>query len=276
MFKPTKLSILSAAVRAATAYGADVDVVGLVGQTMAILDADAQGDGVTLNAKLQSSPALARGYAAITAGDNDIPLRNGASDNVKLAAVFTQAAAGQIKRVALMLKQKGAITAGKKIWITIEADNAGDPSGTPLATSAKLEAAGVAAAYGFVVFTFTVPLDLAAETDYHVVLQGDYDAGATNQIQWRAATVAELGNSMVYDSAWAAVATNEFELYADQYAFADIAGAAFTEVGNAAAFESLPVDIDAVGDVIRAVATVAGGEATGASSLVLVAEDQYR
>lgn len=274
MFKPTKFSLLPADVRAATVKGADIDVVELAGLAMAILDAEAQGSGITLNAKLQSSPALARGLEVLTVGTNNIPLRHGAADNVKLAAAFTQDGAGQIKRVALMLRRAGTIAAGKVVSVTIEADDSGAPSGTPLATAGNVAADTMSTDYGFVVFEFATPVDLADATVYHIVLQGDYTASATNQVQWRAATVASGGNSEVYDSAWAAVDTNDLELYTDQYVFADIADAAFAEVGNAASFQELFFNVDQVGGVVRAVGTVAGGSATGASAVILLGNKQ--
>lgn len=269
------LSILSAAVRAATTFGADVDVVNLMGRAHAILDAEAQGSGITLSVKLQSCQGLLRGYSFDSVGDQDIPLRNNAADNVKLSVAYTQSGARQVKRIGLMLKQKGAIAAGKNIWLTIEADNAGAPSGTPLATSSLVEAASVGAAYASVPFTFATPLNLEDSTLYHVVLQGDYTAGATNQIQWRAATVASDGNAEVYDTSWADVVTNSFEIYIDQYTFVDVPGAAFADVGNAVSLQELILPVDTVGEVVRGVATVAGGSATGASSLLLLGQEQY-
>lgn len=267
----TAISILPADVRAATATGLPVDVLNYDGSAVLVLDAEAQGSGITNTVKLQASPDLAAGanYLPAVAGTNNIALRHGAADNVKLAAKLTQSGARQLKEVVLVLKRAGTIASGD-VWVTIEAESTGAPSGTPLGTSVKVAAATITDAYGGIKFTFATPVELADATAYYVVLQGDYTASATNQIQWRTATVASGGNSFVYDSSWAAVATNSHEYLINQYNFADT-GTAFTAVGNAVSTQSLVVNLSELHANLRAVATVAGGSSVGAVSVLLLA-----
>ena len=55
----------------------------------------------------------------------------------------------------------------------------------------------------------------------------------------------------------------------------DITGATFTQVGNAAACQGIPVDLSAAKHYIRAVFTVAGGSATGYTSVIMLAKPKY-
>jgi hypothetical protein len=266
-----KSSLIAADVRSASYKGPDVGVQDMIGRATCILSAEAQGSGISNTIKLQSSPAVEMGYGQFVVGTNDIPLRTGATDNVKLAAAFTQDGGRQVKTVTLMLKRKGTIASGKKIFITLEADSSGAPSGTALGTSASVDPAAIgASSYEPVTFTFAEPVDLTDDAKYHIVLQGDYDASGDNQILWRAATVSSGGNSATYDSAWSATATLDLEAYVMQFNFSDLSGAAFTAVGNAASFQTIPVKIDGAGPYIRAVSTVAGGSSTGAAACCIV------
>lgn len=268
------IALLSADVRAATAIGAPTNIINYDGSALLVLDAEAQGSGITATVKLQSSPDLAIGtiYQPATAGANNIALRHGAADNVKLAAKFTQSGARSIKEIVLPLRSIGTISSGD-IWLTIEGDSSG-PNGSAAGTSVKVAASTVGTTYAGVKFTFTTPVELTDTTVYHIVLQGDYTASASNQIQWRTATVASGGNSFVYDSSWVAVATNSHEYNSYQYAFTDVSGAAFTAVANVASLQQLRVNLSEIGGTVRAVNTVAGGSATGAASLLLIAVPQ--
>jgi hypothetical protein len=183
---------------------------------------------------------------------------------------LTKAGAASLKQIVLMLQHDGTIASGD-IWVSIQADSTGDPSGTALATSEVVAASGISDSYEGVTFTFATPLDLADETDYWIVLEGDYTASATNQIQWRAATLEEGGNASIFDSGWSADTTLSFEYSTRQLVFSDVTGGAFTAVGNAASMQQKSVNLDAVGAFLRVVDTVAGGSATGAAGVLLIA-----
>jgi len=91
--------------------------------------------------------------------------------NTKLAQSVTFATAGKLEFVDLSIYKGNAPTGS--IWVTLEADAAGDPSGTPLATSVYINAANVAASEQFVRFVFRAPYSVTA-AKYHLVIQGDY------------------------------------------------------------------------------------------------------
>lgn len=234
----TTRTLLTPASITVTAGGSDLDVSGLQGPVCVTVTArNTAGTNPTLATKLQSSTGLARGYDKTTAGATDSELREGATTNVKMAATFTQSGARSIKKVALMLKKGGTITAGKKLTLTIETNNAGAPSGTPVAngTSATVDIdTEVSTSYALVTFTFASPVDVADATIYHFVLAGDYTASADNNVLWRSATVASGGNMQKFDNTnWAATATQDFEICAEQYTFADITSGGFTTLSTA-------------------------------------------
>lgn len=151
-------------------------------------------------------------YQYLTAGDTWIPLRNGASDNVKIAHKFTTGAASTptIYQVTFRLYQKGTLSSGDYIWCTLEGDSSG-PDGSAIATSYKVDATDITTSTvgELVTFTFreSTVQALTAATAYHVVLQGDYTAGSTNQICMHVDTVASGGTIYLYDSGWTNVST---------------------------------------------------------------------
>lgn len=235
----TTLTLLTPVSITATGGGQDVDVSRLAGQARVTLATiNTAGTSPTLACKLQGSAAATRGYDYQTTGTNtDNKLRSGASTNIKLSLKFTQSGAAQVKRVALKLKLNGTITAGKVVALAIQSDSAGSPSGTALGTSANVDInTYVGTSNGWVVFTFTNPVDLADATVYHFVLSGDYTAHTSNNVTWQSTTVASGGTleTSTDGSSWAAVtSTEKFLAYADQYSFADITGGGFTTVSTA-------------------------------------------
>lgn len=269
----TAISILPGIVRASTATGADIDALVYDGPAFAVMDAAAQGSGITANVKFQHA-SLTAGESYTTVGTNNIVLRNGATDNVLLAAKFTKSGASVVKKATLKLKAVGTLGSGD-VWVTILADSSG-PTGSALVTSAKIAASSISTSeYQDVTFTFATGLALADSTVYHLVLQGDFSASSSNHVTWRTATVASGGNSAVYDTSWAAVATNSHEFALWQLTFADVTSGAFAEVGNAASFQTLGLNLSPLGRYLRVVNTVAGGSATGALGVSLVVGQKY-
>ena len=221
----------------ATGGGIDVDVSAYIGKARYVFGSvNTAGSSPTHNRKIQTSDLPTRGLEQSVAGSTDNKLNSGATTNVKMSLKFTQSGARQIKRVALQLKNPGAITAGKKLTLTIQSDNSGNPSGTILqnGTSNTVLCSAVAAAYGWVVFTFAKPCDVADATIYHLVLSCDYTADPTNCIYWRSLTVASGGTVNTYNgTTWAGVTTTQaFETYVDQYNFADVSGLAMTQASD--------------------------------------------
>lgn len=238
---------------------ADVDVSALKGRGLLLFPAtNTAGSTPTLAMKLQQSPALAQGGSYTTTGANNIVLRNGSNDNIELAAKWTQSGDRQIKTASLMLKKVGTITSGKVLTLAIETNSTADPSNTQVGVAVNVETDDVDDEYAYVTFTFTKPVDLTDATVYWLVLGGDYDVSSSNHVTWRTATVASGGNANVYDSAWAAVATNSREFYLREYNFTDITGAAFTGLTTGSSTQTRQINVDGLSPIVRAHATVTG------------------
>ncbi len=265
--------VLPLAVRGATYRGPDFDMSHYLGPAKAILAAEAQGSGVTLNVKFQASDPAALGGSYNETGDTDKALNKVTSGKTKIAVQFTQSGARSIKRVALRLKKTGTIASDRLLTLTIETDSSGAPSGTALGTATIL-ANSVGATYDWYDFVFTAPVDVANSTVYHLVLTSNYTASDSNFISWQGLAVASGGNAEDY-TPWTDITTLNLLYRIFQYNFADIPGAAFTEVGNAAAFEAIHFPVADAKRIVRAVATVAGGTATGNSSCVMLAHKRF-
>lgn len=265
--------VLPLAVRGATYTGPEFDMSHYLGHAKAILAAEAQGSGITLNVKFQASDPAALGGNYNETGDTDKALNKVTSGKTKIAVQFTQSGARSIKRVALRLKKTGTIASDKLLTLTIETDSSGAPSGTDLGTATIL-ANSVGATYDWYDFVFTAPVDVANSTVYHLVLTSNYTASDTNYISWQGLTVASGGNAEDY-TPWTDITTLNLLYRIFQYNFADIPGAAFTEVDNAAAFEAIHFPVADAKRIVRAVATVAGGTATGNSSCVMLAHKRF-
>jgi hypothetical protein len=224
------------------------------------------GTTPTLDGKIQASARPAEDtvlQTGIGATDAWVPLRNGAADNVQVAASWTTVGAITVYQVKVYLKRIGTIVTGKKIWATIEGDSTGDPDGTPVATSELVEAQDIGTDAEYVTFTFKTPADLGAATAYHLVFSGDYAASASNQVQVGVETVVSGGNIELYDAAWADVTTQTMEVQAYSLSFSDVSGATFTQVTDLGSEIETPqeieVDTATYGPFLRYVGTIGGG-----------------
>lgn len=138
-------------------------------------------------------------------------LLDGAASNVKMAITVTQGSTTQkLKKIRLPLAKVGTpANETDGVWLTIEGDATGDPNGTPITngTSAKIATANISATQTWVDFNFATPPTLTASTVYHIVLQGDYDADATNCISVDTdVCIAGAQICQFFDAAWAALA----------------------------------------------------------------------
>lgn len=245
--------------------------------------ASSAGSSVTLNTKMQESDAVARGSKddADGAADNNYQLRDASTSNIKFSAKVTQSGARQIKSVFLKLKKEGTITSGKIVTCRLETDSTGDPSGTLVHADATkdVETDDIAAAYGFIEFELTRPVDIADTTVFHIVLTGDYTESTSNCITLAVSDVASGGDFNFFDAAWDTMSTVLKSVgYIEQYTFSDISGAAFAAVSETAgAFEKLDVELVGKKRYVRALATVAGTSASfqcGASVVLGNAADK--
>ena len=115
------------------------------------------------------------------------------STYTKKAQSFQVATAGTIPFIDLLGVRNGSPTG--RIWITLEADSAGRPSGTPLATSDKLDIASFTTAAGqWIRFIFRSPVTFNVSTTYHLVLQGDFTISASNFYYWYGNTAGGYAN----------------------------------------------------------------------------------
>lgn len=145
-------------------------------------------------------------------------VRVGAADRVKLAQGFQITTAGPLPFIDLQIAKSNTPTGN--LWVTIEADTAGNPSGTPLATSDKFDVSVIPTTRGWVRFIFRTPVSLSAATQYHIVLQGDWAMNGSNVIAWRGdGTGYANGSGKKFDGTnWAAagVADFSFKTYVTQ------------------------------------------------------------
>lgn len=95
-------------------------------------------------------------------------------------------AAGGVFKVNLWLKKVGSPTGN--LTVTIETDNAGDPSGTAVTngTSNNVAASSLSTGYGWIEFTFATSPTLSASTQYHLVLETTESHDEFDYVVWGA------------------------------------------------------------------------------------------
>jgi hypothetical protein len=274
--KTTVMSILPADVRADNDASVDFATYQLHGLAKFHLNAEAQGGSKELTVKLQESAPIAKGaeYDEDTSL-GDTQLRSGVETNIKLGARFTQSGNRQVKKVTLRLKHRGEIAAGKWVKVSLYDEDTDAPNNL-LGTSGTVLCSSIGDEYADVEFVFDKPVDLANTEDYFVVLEGDYDAGGTNNIAWQTDTIAEGGNYIHFTDAWqAGTGTKSLIFAVYEYNFTDISGGTFTKVENAVATEEVTINIDNVKAYFRAATTGADGANAGATCLVMIGTRKY-
>ncbi len=145
------------------------------------------------------------------------PLRFGATTHIKLAQSFQTSATGLIDFLDISLFRAGTPTG--TMWVTIEASSGGNPSGTPLATSDKLDATAVSTSSQWIRFVFRGPsVTLTSGTQYFIVLQGDYATNGTDYVAWNYQATNVYANGVWYTyngAAWSNTPTADqtFKVY---------------------------------------------------------------
>jgi hypothetical protein len=164
----------------------------------------AMWNGSTKGLMMQRAKDYKLDTSYIVSDDANQGLRSAVDNStVKVAQGFQVATAGLIEFVDVSIGRTATPTGN--FWYTIEANNGGVPSNTPLATSEKLDAARVMSVAGgkFVRIVFRTPFSAAAATQYHLVMQGDYTVSAANFIYWRKDTAGAgyaSGSMALFDS----------------------------------------------------------------------------
>lgn len=142
----------------------------------------------------------------VTSTDTNRSLRIATSTPTdKIAQGFQLATAGKLEFVEVLLSRAGSVVGN--YWFTIEADVAGSPSGTPLATSDKYDASRVPTSSLYVRLPFRTPATLSAATQYHLVFQADYTRSDTVVLLWSGVIAGGYANGSSKDyngASWAA------------------------------------------------------------------------
>ena len=139
------------------------------------------------------------------------------------AQSFQVGTAGLLTAIDVLLETNSTAVTGN-FWVTVEADSAGSPSGTPLAISDKFNAGGINTAYQWVKFLFRTPTTLATSTTYWLVMQGDYTRSDSVAIDWAGNTSDSYASGVAkrYNgSAWSGPPSNgiydfTFKLYTER------------------------------------------------------------
>lgn len=151
-----------------------------------------------------------------SANDGDQTFNNSANDQ-QVAQGFQTVTSGKISFVEINLYAVGTVSGN--LWVEIQSDNSGSPSGTVLATSNKINAVRVTTTgVQTVRFIFTSPYSATAGTQYHLVYRTDQANSGTNYFQVRKkATTNPLGSGTFkkYDgTTWSEIAVNTDAMFA--------------------------------------------------------------
>jgi hypothetical protein len=96
----------------------------------------------------------------------------------KVAQSFIPALAGPLTSLEVEISKTGSPTG--LVWLTLEADSGGFPSGTPLATSRVIDVSRLPTDKARVRFLFDTNTNVSLSTTYHLVYQGDYTISDTD------------------------------------------------------------------------------------------------
>lgn len=277
----TLANLLPTASRTATTKGADQSLKAGAGMVGFILDSaiPSAGAAPTWAVKIQTSDIAVGSVNVTTDPSVAIGLRIGATDNIKLAAYWTQSGARSIKYVYLKLKRVGTIGGTDTITLNLYA-NTGTyaPTGSTLGTATVVVPSTLGTEWEWVKFTFSTPVELSDATVYHAELTGGYTQSASNYVALGVVTVASGGNLNIFDSSYGGtVSTQQVCMKIEQYNFADATGGAFSAVSDAAVQEALVLNSKLLGTHVRAVGTIGGTDTPTVTSCVnMVYVPQYR
>lgn len=143
-------------------------------------------------------------------------LRSSASLNVKIAQSFNPKVTGYFDSVILNAYKNNSPTGN--VWVTIETDNAGAPSGVAVATSEQIDVSLVSTSVSYLdlVFRFSTAFQLTGGTTYWIVVQGDYSVSSTVGLRFQRSS-GGAGNytggaAYTYNgTSWSAISTDDFK-----------------------------------------------------------------
>lgn len=134
--------------------------------------------------------------------DDANAILNGATTNTDLIAQsFTPNVTAPLSHIDLFLNKLAAPTGS--IWITIEGDNAGEPDGTPIATSESIDIATQETVEREITFVFHTPVSLTISVKKWIVVHADYTPSDTQNIRLRGNTTTVLAGeeALAFDGA---------------------------------------------------------------------------
>jgi len=132
---------------------------------------------------LHAASDIVQDQSLTTASDLGVTLRKVTGGTAtKIAQNFIPAVAGPLTSVELEISKTGAPTG--LIWVTLEADSSGDPSGTALATSRVMDVARLPTDKARIRFLFDTNTSVSIGTTYHLVYQANYTVSDTNYTTW--------------------------------------------------------------------------------------------
>lgn len=142
-------------------------------------------------------------------------LRSSASLNVKMAQSFNPRTTGYFDAVIMNALRNNSPTGN--VWVTIETDSGGAPSGIAVATSEMIDVSliSTSASYPELAFRFTNAFQLTGGTTYWIVVQGDYSVSSTVGLRFVRSS-GGAGNytggaAYTYNgTSWSAISTDDF------------------------------------------------------------------
>ena len=141
-----------------------------------------------------------------------------ATSRTKVAQGIKTTVTGYVPFVDVQLLKNLSPTGN--MWLTLETDSGGYPSGTALATSNKQDVSLIAASAQFVRFVFPTPASLTATTQYHIVMQADYTASDTVNLSWYAHSVGTYTGGQAasfFSGTWGAVGGGGYDFVFKTY-----------------------------------------------------------
>ena len=128
---------------------------------------------------LHRATEVLRDQSLTTTTDTGITVRKlSGGTATKVAQSFIPALAGPLTSVELEVSKTGSPTG--LIWVTLEADSGGFPSGTPLATSRVMDVSRLPTDKARMRFLFDTNTSVSLSTTYHIVYQADYTVSDAN------------------------------------------------------------------------------------------------
>jgi len=136
----------------------------------------------TQNLLLHEASDIVQDASNSTISDLGPTIRKVTSSSTKAAQSFVAGNTGPLTSAELEISKTGSPTG--LIWVTVEADTAGEPSGTALATSRVMDVSRLPTDKARVRFIFDTNTSVTMGTSYFLVYQGDYTLSDANYTTW--------------------------------------------------------------------------------------------